>query len=139
MNPASVILVLPLTDRKGDLMRKTAGTLALVAVLFAAFVIPASARDRGIRSDANTARATVERVKIVDFAFRPRVTDVSRGTRVRWTNRGSVSHTTTSNGGIWDSGSIAPGGTFSRVFRNAGTFRFHCTIHPDMKGKIVVT
>jgi len=120
-------------------MRKAAGTLALVAVLFAAFVIPASARDRGDRPDANGARTTVERVRIVDFAFRPRVLDVSRGTRVRWTNTGSVSHTTTSNGGIWDSGSISPGGTFSRVFRTAGTFRYHCTIHPDMKGKIVVT
>lgn len=120
-------------------MKKTFGTLVLVGVLFAAFVIPASARDRGTRPDANTARITVERVRIVDFAFRPRVLDISRGTRVRWTNRGSVSHTTTSNSGTWDSGSIAPDGTFSRVFRTAGTFRYHCTIHPDMKGKIVVT
>ncbi len=120
-------------------MRKTLGTLALVGVLVAAFVIPASARDRGVRPDANTARITVERVRIVDFAFRARVLEISRGTRVRWTNRGSVPHTTTSNTGIWDSGSIAPGGTFSRVFRNAGTFRYHCTIHTGMKGKIVVT
>jgi plastocyanin len=34
---------------------------------------------------------------------------------------------------------IAPGATFSHVFRKAGTFRYHCSIHPSMKGKIVVT
>jgi plastocyanin len=81
---------------------------------------------------------TVERVRIVDFAFRPRRLQISRGTRVRWVNRGSVSHTTTSNRDLWDSGTLAPGDTFSRVFRRAGTFRYHCSIHPDMTGRVVV-
>ena len=119
-------------------MRKTAGTLALVGLLLAAVVIPATARDKGERGDANGLR-TVKRVRIVNFAFQPRRIEVSRGTRVRWTNDGSVAHTTTSTTGIWDSGSLATGDTFSRVFRARGTFRYHCTIHPDMTGKVVVT
>ncbi len=45
----------------------------------------------------------------------------------------------TSNMGKWDSNTIPPGATFSHVFRKAGTFRYHCSIHPSMKGKIVVT
>jgi plastocyanin len=91
----------------------------------------------GVRRTVTTT-GTVARVRIVDFAFRPRAITVSRGTRVRWVNRGSVAHTTTSNTGLWDSGRLAPGDTFSRVFRRAGTFRYHCTIHSDMKGRVVV-
>lgn len=120
-------------------MRKTAGTLVLVGLLAATLVAPASAGDRGDRTDADGIRATVERVRIVNFAFRPRRVEIARGTRVRWTNEDSVAHTTTSTTGLWNSGSLATGDTFSRVFRTRGTFRYHCTIHPDMTGKVVVT
>jgi plastocyanin len=34
---------------------------------------------------------------------------------------------------------LAPGETFSRVFKNAGTLKYHCTIHSAMRGKIVVS
>lgn len=88
---------------------------------------------------APVARATTERVRIVDFAFRPRRLEVPKGTRVRWVNRGGVTHTTTSTNGAWDSGALAPGETFSRVFGTRGTFRYRCTIHPSMTGTVVVT
>ncbi|HEX5951042.1 MAG TPA: plastocyanin/azurin family copper-binding protein, partial [Actinomycetota bacterium] len=77
--------------------------------------------------------------RIVDLAFRPRRVEVSRGTRVRWTNRGDLSHTTTSRTDAWDSGTLAPGDSFGRVFRSRGTFRYICSIHPDMRGKVIVT
>lgn len=85
------------------------------------------------------ALASVERVRIVDFAFRPRRLEIPKGTRVRWVNRGDVSHTTTSTTGLWNSGALAPGDTFSRVFRTRGTFRYLCSIHPEMTGEILVT
>jgi plastocyanin len=41
---------------------------------------------------------------------------------------------------LWDSGVLAPGATFGRVFRKVGTFKYHCTLHPTlMHGKIIVT
>jgi plastocyanin len=83
---------------------------------------------------------SLERVKIVNFAFKPKTITIAKGTKVRWTNRGSANHTTTSNKGLWDSGVLAPGASFGRVFRKVGTFKYHCTIHPTlMHGKIVVT
>ncbi|MHB8605123.1 MAG: cupredoxin domain-containing protein [Thermoplasmatota archaeon] len=42
-------------------------------------------------------------------------------------------------GGGFDSGHIAAGVTFSFTFTDPGTFTYTCTIHPAMKGKIVVT
>ena len=62
---------------------------------------------------------------------------VSTGTTVTWTNRDSVAHTSTANGGAWN-GNLAPGSSFSFTFQTAGTFPYHCTIHPNMVGVVTV-
>jgi plastocyanin len=54
---------------------------------------------------------------------------VTAGSTVMWRNDDSVAHTATSMTGLWDSGSIAPGGTYSRRFADRGTFPYYCTIH----------
>jgi plastocyanin len=117
-------------------MRRIAIRAGLVLLLLTstALVGEASAGARGTAIPATTR----ERVKIVDFAFHPKTLSIAKGTKVKWVNKGSTSHTTTSNKGLWDSGVLAPGQTFSRVFKKAGTFKYHCTIHPTMVGKIVV-
>jgi plastocyanin len=126
-----------------DGMRNAAirlGTGLLALLLVGALQVPSSALERGARSsERSTLAATGSRVKIVDFAFRPGTLTIAKGTRVKWTNKGAVTHTSTSNKGVWDSGLIAPGDSFSRVFKKAGTFKYHCTIHPTMTAKIVVT
>jgi len=71
-------------------------------------------------------------------AFSPDVADIQVGTTVTWTNRDSVAHTSTSNGTGWNSGIVAPGAQFSFTFQNAGTFAYHCAIHPNMVGTVVV-
>jgi plastocyanin len=77
------------------------------------------------------------RAKIVDFAFQPRRIEIGQGTRVKWVNKGAEAHTVTSNTGLFDSGSLAPGETFVKRFRNTGVFKFHCEIHTDMRGKVL--
>jgi len=127
-------------------MRKThvrLGAALLVAGLtFGATGLVAGAQQADprlvARPKAATAATTATKVKIVDFAFSPKAVTISKGTRIKWVNRGAVSHTSTSNTGKWDSGTIAPGDSFSRVFRKAGTFLYHCSIHPTMKAKIIV-
>ena len=80
----------------------------------------------------------VQRVKMVDGNhFRPPTVTIARGTKVRWVNRDNVTHTTTSNTGIWDT-TLAPGERFARRFRRAGEFDYRCTIHTGMFGTIVV-
>jgi plastocyanin len=71
-------------------------------------------------------------------AFTPDNLDVAVGTTVTWMNGDSVSHTSTSDLTGWDSGAVAPGGQFSFAFQTAGTFRYHCAIHPGMIGTVVV-
>ena len=71
-------------------------------------------------------------------AFAPNPLDITVGTTVTWTNTDATSHTSTSNAAGWDSGIIGPGKTFSFAFQNAGTFAYHCAIHPGMVGTVTV-
>ena len=71
-------------------------------------------------------------------AFIPAELRVAPGTTVTWTNTDSISHTSTSDAEGWDSVIVAPGRQFSFAFQTAGTFPYHCAIHPGMVGTVVV-
>ena len=70
-------------------------------------------------------------------AFMPDALEITAGTTVTWTNTDSVSHTSTSDAAGWNSGIVAPNGQFSFTFQTAGTFPYHCAIHPGMVGRVV--
>ena len=77
--------------------------------------------------------------------FVPDALTVSKGTTVSWTNGDSTLHTVTSgsaesgnSGTEFDSSYLAAGKTFQHQFGTAGTFDYYCTLHPWMKGKVVV-
>jgi plastocyanin len=78
-------------------------------------------------------------IRIVDFAFNPSSLTIPVGTTVTWTNTGMQTHTSTADNGAWNSGPLRPGATFAQAFPAAGTFSFHCMIHPTMTGTITVT
>ena len=93
-----------------------------------------------------TAHARTWDVSIRDSFFEPENLTIQAGDTVRWTQLGSMTHTTTSgpNGvrdGKWDSGFMNPGSgaVFSRVFASEGSFPYFCTLHASfMQGTIVV-
>ena len=79
-------------------------------------------------------------------SFVPDTLTVSKGTTVTWTNGDSTLHTVTSgsaesgnSGTEFDSSYLAAGKTFQHQFSISGTFDYYCTLHPYMKGKVVVT
>jgi plastocyanin len=72
--------------------------------------------------------------------FVPDTLTVAAGTTVTWTNTGTAPHTVTSDTNAWtDSGQITGGKDFKHTFTTAGTYKYHCTIHPTMKATVVVT
>jgi plastocyanin len=75
---------------------------------------------------------------VQDFMFRPARLEVPAGTTVVWTNGGQVLHTVTAEDGSFDSGPIEAGERRGITFSRPGTFTFHCTPHPFMRGEIVV-
>ena len=78
-------------------------------------------------------------VAIVDFAFQPMATFVGVGETVTWSNTGAAPHTVSADSGAFDSSTIGPGGAFSQTFDTAGTYGYHCNIHPNMRGMVVVS
>ena len=88
---------------------------------------------------ASSAPATAgTSVSIQDFSFQPATLSVPVGASVTWTNNDTTSHTVTADDGSFDSGPVAPGMTFTQVFATAGTFTYHCKIHPSMTASITV-
>lgn len=86
------------------------------------------------------------------FAPSPFTVSLAAGGAVKWRNGdtgtsggaygggtpGTTHDITADTQGLFDSGSLAPGGTFSHTFTAAGTYHYHCSIHPSMTGIIVV-
>jgi amicyanin len=78
-------------------------------------------------------------VTIQNFAFSPASVTIKVGDTVTWTNKDSAAHTVTyDNGTTFASSSLATGATFSFTFTKAGTYPYHCGVHPNMKGTVVV-
>ncbi len=77
-------------------------------------------------------------VKVVDFAFSPPEMKVAVGQTVTWTFADEAGHDVTSTDGTFKSEVLGSGGTHSFTFTRAGAFDYFCSIHPDMKGKIIV-
>jgi plastocyanin/phosphatidylethanolamine-binding protein (PEBP) family uncharacterized protein len=78
-------------------------------------------------------------VSILNFAFVPSTITISVGQSVTWVNNDSAPHTSTSDGGLWNSGTLNQGQSFTRTFTTPGTFPYHCDFHPGMTGTVVVT
>ena len=78
-------------------------------------------------------------VWIQNMAFNPSTISVSAGTTITFTNKDAIGHTVTSDSGLFDSGTVATNGTYQYTFSTAGTYAYHCKIHPSMTASVTVT
>ncbi len=77
-------------------------------------------------------------VTIQNYTFSPATLTVKVGEKVTWTNQDSVGHSATADDNSFDTGVIAQGKSGSNTFTKAGTYTYHCSVHPMMKGTIIV-
>lgn len=77
-------------------------------------------------------------VTIQNFAFSPATLTVKAGSSVVWTNNDSAGHSATADGGSFDTGVLSTGQSKSITFSKLGTFKYHCSVHPNMHGTIIV-
>jgi plastocyanin len=104
----------------------------------ARLTMPASVVSWLLGSALGVSGAVVTNLNIVDFAFNPSSVTIQVDDQVKWTWTGGAPHSTTSDSSLWDSGIHSAGFTFTQTFSSAGTFPFHCSVHPFMTGSIVV-
>ena len=64
---------------------------------------------------------------------------VPTGTTVTWTNYGTHSHDIVSNTGLFNSGLIPAGGSFSYTFNSVGDYGYYCTVHDSITVPMVGT
>ncbi len=77
-------------------------------------------------------------VIIMGYAFVPQVITIPVGSTVTWQNQDMVDHTVTSDvGGIFDN-YVGAGGSTRITFTVKGTYKYHCSIHPEMLGTVIV-
>lgn len=75
-------------------------------------------------------------VTIRDHAFFPQVITVSVNDTVTWTNQDEALHSI--QAGLFGSGNLQKGDTFSYQFAARGSFHYSCGLHPDMTGEVIV-
>jgi plastocyanin len=109
--------------------------IAAVAVVFVLLLLGIYSTGASAGGTATASRAAT--VSIANFAFHPPTLTVAKGSQVTFSNSSKVTHTAT-RGGAFDTGFIKPGKSVTVRFKQTGTFAYHCTIHPEMHGRIVV-
>ena len=114
-------------------LQTTATALCLSASLLAPALAPAHTAARASRTQV---------VAIHNIAFSPSNIQIRRGDRVSWRFLDGpidTEHNVTSYGRArFASSQSMKSGTYTVRFTRAGTYLFHCTIHPNMQGRIRV-
>ena len=77
-------------------------------------------------------------IAIHNFMFEPMSLEVAAGTKVTWKNFDGEPHTIHSIDDAFRSGALDQNDTFSFQFDKPGTYRYVCSIHPQMVATIVV-
>jgi len=77
-------------------------------------------------------------VLIENLAFKPSSLTIENGTTVTWINNDGVDHTVVEGNELFSSGTLTNGQNFSYTFTTTGTYNYFCSIHPDMRGNIIV-
>jgi plastocyanin len=115
------------------------------AILFSVMCVSACGSSTSPSSTPEAAPAGSTSITIVSgasgltgTAYNPNPITVSVGTTVSWLNSDSITHTSAANNGLFTSPNVAPNSRFNFTFTTAGTFPYHCTIHPNMVGTITV-
>jgi len=113
--------------------------LVLLSIACTALVIAACA-GREDNSDAtptviDTGEITIE---IRDFLFEPPNVSIPAGTEVTWVNHDAAPHDATHDDRDWEIDRLNRNDNDTLTFDTSGTYTYHCSIHPYMKGTITV-
>jgi plastocyanin len=119
-------MAIAIRARESSRMRRLGAMTGVVLLMGAAawFAAPAAA-------------AKTYTVAMDGTRFIPEKITVKQGDRVVWVNKDPFPHTATA-GRTFDSKSIAPGHSWAYVARKPGAFDYVCTLHPGMKGTLIV-
>ena len=77
-------------------------------------------------------------VEIINYDYTPKILTVAVNTEVTWTQRDNVQHDVVSTENTFRSPLLSLNENYSYKFTTPGTYDYYCSIHPNMKGTIIV-
>jgi plastocyanin len=125
-------------------MERIAKVACIAAALMVGVAIPVSlhiafAKGQGaVHAGSPAAGTAAAEVKIDNFTFTPATLAVQVGTQVTWTNRDDIPHAVVSDDQTIKSKPLDTDDKFAFTFTKPGTYTYFCSLHPKMKGKVVV-
>jgi plastocyanin len=87
-----------------------------------------------MRGRSEEARPQGMAIRIANFTFSPQTLNST----VTWVNKDGIPHAIASNDSLFKSKVLETDQEYSHTFTEAGTYPYHCSIHPKMVGQIVV-
>lgn len=114
---------------------KLSASLLLLGIIF--IIGCAQQQANAPEAPASQGAQAENTIIIKNYAFNPPSLSVSKGATVTWTNEEDISHTVTMEG-VFDSGALTKGKSFSYKFDHKGEFAYYCSFHQSMNGKITV-
>jgi len=122
--------------------------IILVIILFSTFDYPAKENNDELKlivkgdvvMPSKVSRPGCEEM---DRCYVPSIIVIESGKQVTWVNEDSAFHSVTSGfydapSGLFDSGYLDPSEPFTFTFDESGTYDYFCTLHPWMKGQVIV-
>jgi amicyanin len=85
-----------------------------------------------------SAAAPDSKLEIDNFAFSPERITVKAGSTVTWLNADDTPHTVASSAKMFKSKALDTNDSFSFTFTTPGVYEYFCSLHPYMKGTVVV-
>ena len=103
-----------------------------------AFAVLALASPATLIYGAHAGAADATQIVIKDFDFAPKALTVAKGATVTWVNRDDEAHQIAGKAGAFRSPALDTNDSFSFTFKDAGTYEYFCTLHPQMTGTVTV-
>lgn len=117
-------------------MKKQAILLCLI--LIGAFFASGCTDDIKENNTTTTNETTTPDAGVIikNYLFVPNNITITQGQTVQWTNRDSIIYDVTFDS--FNSTKLNKYGTYSHTFDEAGTFEYHSSLYPTMRGTVIV-
>ena len=124
--------------------RRAAVVVAATVLIFAFGLLAAACGGGSSGTTATTAETgtttgggTTAQVIMKNRAYDPATVTIKVGDTVTWVNQDAPQHDVVADNGEFKSKLFDKGGAFSFTFTKAGTYPYHCSIHPGMTGTVI--
>lgn len=100
---------------------------------------PMNPNNQQSSGNSNQSGNQISDITISNFSFDPQTITITAGTTVVWTNNDSIEHSIVSDNNQFPSSPrLSKGQAFSTLLTTKGTYNYHCGVHANTKGIIIV-